>query len=74
MSSTLTKQLVHAYWKIVEDFPIADGEYVVCFLTDDGDYGLPEVWSYTSRNGWEPLFDQGVDDQPTHWCSLPMPK
>jgi hypothetical protein len=74
MTSTLTKQLVHAYWHILEDFPSKDGEYVVVFATDDGTFGYPDVWEFTARDGWQPLFGIGHEHQPTHWCNLPMPK
>jgi hypothetical protein len=72
--TTLTKQLVHANWHILEDWPKKDGEYIVCFLKDDGDYGWPEIWEFTARGGWEPLTDQDHEDQPSHWCDLPMPR
>jgi hypothetical protein len=72
--TTLTKQLVHAHWHILEDWPKKDGEYVVCFMKDNGDYGWPDVWEFSARNGWEPLFGQDHSAQPTHWCDLPMPR
>ena len=74
MSATLTKQMVHAYWHILEDYPSKDGEYVVVFQTDTGDYGWPDVWEFTAREGWQPLFGLDHESQPTHWCNLPMPK
>lgn len=72
--TTLTKQLVHAHWHILEDWPKKDGEYVVCFLKDNGDFGWPDIWEFSARNGWEPLFGQDHLSQPTHWCDLPMPR
>lgn len=72
--STLTMQQVKAYWRIIEDFPKKDGEYLVCFLKDNNDYGWPDIWEYTTREGWEPLFGQNHANQPTHWCELPMPR
>jgi hypothetical protein len=72
--ATLTKQLVHANWYILGDWPKRDGEYIVCFLKDNGDYGWPEVWEFTTRDGWEPISEQEYSDQPTHWCDLPMPR
>jgi len=74
MSTTLTKQMVHAYWQILEDYPSKDGEYVVCFQTDNGSFGWPDVWEFTVRNGWEPVYGTDHVDQPSHWCNLPMPK
>lgn len=71
--STLTMQQVKAYWRILEDFPTKDGEYVVCFLKDNGDYGWPEIWEFSSREGWNPVFGEG-NVQPSHWCELPMPR
>jgi hypothetical protein len=66
--------MVHAYWHILEDYPSEDGDYVVCFLTDEGDYGWPEIWRFERKEGWQPVFGQDYQDQPTHWCRLPMPK
>ena len=37
--ATITRQLVHAHWQILEAYPPKDGEYVVCFLTDDANTG-----------------------------------
>jgi hypothetical protein len=70
----MTKQMVHAHWMILEDYPSKDGEYVVCFLTSDGEYGYPDIWEFTARDGWQPVFGTDHNDQPTHWCNLPMPK
>ena len=70
----MTRQMVHAHWMILEDYPTKDGEYVVCFQKDNGDYGWPDIWEFTQRNGWEPLFGTDHASQPTHWCNLPMPK
>ena len=72
--ATITRQLVHAHWQILEAYPPKDGEYVVCFQTDDGDYGWPDIWEFTARNGWEPVYKTEVTQYPTHWCNLPMPK
>jgi len=71
--STLTMQQVKAYWRIIEDFPTKDGEYVVCFQKDNGDFGWPEIWEYTARNGWNAVFGE-EHSQPSHWCELPMPR
>jgi hypothetical protein len=72
--TTLTKQMVHAYWHILEDYPTKDGDYVVVFETSDGSLGWPEVWEYTSMDGWQPIGANASGEQPTHWCNLPMPK
>ena len=74
MTATMTKQMIHAYWHILEDYPSKDGEYFVVFRTEDGNYGYPDVWEFTARDGWQPLFGLNHEDQPTHWCNLPMPK
>ena len=72
--ATITRTMVHAFWQILEAYPPKDGEYVVCFQTDDGDYGWPDVWEFTARNGWEPVYKTDITQYPTHWCNLPMPK
>jgi hypothetical protein len=74
MTSVLTKQLVHAHWYILEDYPKKDGDYVVCFLTSDGSYGNLDIWTFNVKTGWEPLFGYTPDGDPSHWCNLPMPK
>jgi hypothetical protein len=72
--TTLTKQMVHAYWHILEDYPTKDGDYVVVFQKIDGSIGWPETWEYTSMDGWQPIGVNIPDEHPTHWCNLPMPK
>jgi hypothetical protein len=72
--TTLTKQLVKANWHIIEDFPPRDGDYVVCFQTDDGGYGDLDIWTFDIKTGWEPLFGYTPDGEPTHWCDLPLPR
>jgi hypothetical protein len=72
--TTLTKQLVHAHWHILEDWPKKNGDYIVCFLTDSGEYGWPDVWYFSAREGWEPVTGQDPGEQPSHWCDLPMPR
>jgi hypothetical protein len=72
--TTLTKQQVKANWHILEDYPRVDGDYVVCFLTTDGEYGWPDIWYFSAREGWEPVAGTDHADQPTHWCELPFPR
>lgn len=71
--TTLTMQQVKAYWRILEDYPTRDGEYVVCYQKDSGEYGWPDIWEFTAKNGWSPMFSED-NLQPTHWCELPMPR
>lgn len=72
--TTLTKETVKATWRITEDYPTVDGEYVVCFSTADGDYGYPDIWFFGVKTGWEPVYGGEHESQPTHWCSLPFPR
>ena len=72
--TTLTKETVKATWRITEDYPTVDGEYVVCFSTSEGDYGYPDIWFYSDKGGWEPALGTDHPTQPTHWCSLPFPR
>jgi hypothetical protein len=72
--TTLTKQQVKANWHILEDYPTRDDDYVVCFLTPDGEYGWPDIWYFSARGGWEPVSGVDHDGQPTHWCELPFPR
>jgi len=72
---TLAKQMVHAHWLILEDYPPRDGEYVVAFETDDGSYGWLDIWEFTAVDGWVPILDFAAHtQQPVFWCNLPMPK
>jgi hypothetical protein len=70
----MNKQMITAHWRILEDFPSHDGEYVVVFQKDNGDYGWPEIWEFRARDGWEPIFGQEHVSQPSYWVDLPMPK
>jgi hypothetical protein len=72
--ATMTKQQVKANWLILEDYPTRDGEYVVCFLTDEGTYNWPDIWYFHVKTGWVPVYGQEHESQPTHWCDLPMPR
>ncbi len=72
--TTLIRETVKAVWHITEDYPAVDGDYLVCFLKTDGNYGWPEVWSFTAREGWDCGFDVMPDGWPTHWCNIPMPR
>ena len=74
MSATLTKQMVHAYWHILEDYPSQEGEYVVCFNDKNfpGEFYL-DIWEFTDRDGWQPIRVEDNPDYPDHWCKLPMP-
>jgi len=66
--------MVHAHWHILEDYPTKEDEYLVCFLTYNGEYGWPDVLEFTNRDGWQHIGGQDHDSLPTHWCNLPMPK
>ena len=70
--STLTRQNIKADWKILEDYPTKDGDYVVVFRTDDG-YGDLDVWTFY-KGSWEPLHGYTPDGVPAFWVELPMPR
>jgi hypothetical protein len=70
--TTLTKQQIKADWKIMADYPIRDGDYVVVFPTDTG-YGDLDIWSF-NHGVWEPLFGYTPDGEPAFWIDLPFPK
>ena len=68
----MNNQSYQGHWRIAEDFPPTDGEYICCFLTKDGEYGWPEPMLF--ENGeWLPIM--GTDGAaPAYWTQMPMPK
>lgn len=70
----MNKQQIVAHWRILEDYPSNDGEYVVVFQKDSGDFGWVDVWEFSSRYSWEPIYGQDHGQQPVYWIDLPMPR
>ena len=71
---TATKQQAMGYWKILEDFPPRDGEFLVVFQTEDGSYGYPEIWEFTAKNSWQPVFGDDASDSPVYYLDIPPPQ
>lgn len=65
----MNNQTFNIHWRIAEDYPTADGEYLVCFLLRDGSYGNPEFMNF-SRGEWE---WGDVGEFPAFWSYIPMP-
>lgn len=75
----MNNQIVKAFWKIAEDYPAADGTYIVAFPDRSGDYNLADcdVWEF-NHGQWESLPDSRFLEEemglPTYYIDLPMPK
>ena len=70
--TTLTKQQIKADWRIVEDFPPRDGQYLVCFLDDDTlKYTDYDLWWFI-RGEWLPL-EGTIYETPAFWIDVPSP-
>lgn len=64
----MNNQTFNIHWRIAEDYPTADGEYLVCFMGKDGQYGWPDFMDF--RDGeWK----VGDLEFPSYWTSVPMP-
>jgi len=70
--TTLTKIQVKADWRIIEDFPPRDGQYLVCFLDDDTlKYTDYDLWWFI-RGEWSPL-EGATYETPAFWIDVPSP-
>ena len=68
----MNNQSYQGHWRLAEDFPPTDGEYICCFLTKDGEYGWPEPMLF-EKGEWLPVM--GTDGAaPAYWTQMPMPK
>lgn len=75
----MNNQVAKGLWKIAEDYPSVDREYLVAFPDRDGKYYLVDcdVWEF--RGGvWQSLpdsrFTEGEVGMPGYYIDLPMPK
>jgi hypothetical protein len=70
--TTLTRQQIKADWRIIEDFPPRDGQYLVCFLDDDTlKYTDYDLWWFI-RGEWSPL-EGATYETPAFWIDVPSP-
>jgi len=73
MTTLVNRQTTVGHWKIMADYPLKDGAYVVVFRLDDGSIGDPDIWSF-QKGVWEPLFGYTPDGEPEYWLDIRMPK
>jgi hypothetical protein len=65
----MNNQTFHIHWRLAEDYPSADGEYLVCSLLRDGSYGNTDFMEFT-KGEW--VVEEG-QDYPSYWVHVPLP-
>ena len=68
----MNNQTFTIHWRMVEDFPTKDGEYIVCHEMRDGTYGDP-CWLTFEKGEWS-VHEWGDHIQPAYWTDLPLPR
>ena len=68
----MNNQSYQGHWRLAEDFPTRDGEYVCCFVTTDGTMGWPEPMLFEKGEWISIMGTDGIS--PTFWTTLPMPR
>lgn len=68
----MNNQSVTASWKLLEDFPTRDGDYIVAFRTTEG-YGYYEPWEFV-KGEWFACLDTDSLETPSYWIDIPPPK
>jgi hypothetical protein len=71
--ATLTKQNVRADWRIIEDFPSRDGQYLVCFLDDATNKYTDYDLFWFIKGEWKPGLDEVPYETPAYWIDVPSP-
>jgi hypothetical protein len=75
----MNSQIVKGFWKIAEDYPTTDKDYLVAFPANDGTFSMVDcdVWEFRSGE-WLSLPDSRFQEQevglPTYYIDLPMPR
>ena len=75
----MNNQIAKGFWKIAEDSPPVDREYLVSFPDRSGNYNLIDcdIWQFKSGE-WLSLPDSRFLEEevglPTYYIDLPMPK
>jgi len=75
----MNNQIVKGFWKIAEDSPSQDKEYIVVFPDSSGMYSTfdCDVWEFRSGE-WRSLPNSRFLEEevglPTFYIDLPMPK
>lgn len=75
----MNNQIAKGFWKIAEDYPASDGEYIVAFPNRDGSYSTLDCDVWVFRSGeWFSLPDSRFSEEdvgfPDFYIDLPMPK
>ena len=75
----MNNQIAKGFWKIAEDYPTVDREYIVAFPARDGTYDVTDcdIWRFKSGE-WRSLSDSRFVEEevgmPGYYIDLPMPK
>jgi hypothetical protein len=75
----MNNQIAKGFWKIAEDSPPVDKEYLVAFSDRSGDFQVSncDVWLFKSGE-WHSLSDSRFSEEevglPAYYIDLPMPK
>ena len=65
----MNNQTFNIHWKLAEDYPPKDGEYLVCFTLRDGSFGYPD-WMDFRKGEW--IVEEG-NEYPAYWTQIPLP-
>ena len=71
----MNNQSVKAFWRLVEDSPTSDSDYLVAFEDEFGEFRLENcsVWSFKKGN-WYPIKEDNSGRFPVFYIDLTMPK
>lgn len=75
----MNNQLAKGFWKIAEDYPTVDKDYIVVFQASDGVFSSSDcdVWEFKSGE-WRSLPDSRFIEEevglPSYYIDLTMPK
>lgn len=74
----MNNQSIRGIWKLLEDFPTRNGQYLVAFRGSDGEFSIldTEVWDFSGS--WAPYLSESYNDYtgeyPVYYLDLVMPK
>jgi hypothetical protein len=67
----MNNQTFNIHWRLIEDFPVNAGEYLICYKLRDGSYGDLDWLFYSPKGGWE---DTDTPEFPAFWTDIPLPR
>ncbi len=74
----MNNQIVKGFWKIAEDYPTVDKEYIVVFPDRGGNYDVVDcdVWEFRSGEWLSLPSSRFLEEEvgfPGYYIDLPMP-